>query len=837
MSNIQLNEVKNKQNVNTQVQSLRIVEMMDMMIKYQSSLDNMRSLDKLVMSHDEIIRDLKLKIAETVSKKEMISYNSILRNEFDNKIDRFRVMILQTIQKQLDSKVELQKHESDLQIKASKQQVEELRAKVIDYRRDLLGLQEIKQDQSKIKNDPHDLYLKSQTKMEELQELMDRKADVSDYEQVEKKLEKIEVMIDDVRNDLTQKILEHKKTMRVNETHSSKNSSDNTSELVQTVSDLDLESEISTQDNNNLRQSLIDQPSQDNSGGGNGSGSINIKIEINDEINSRHNENQNLQQNLSQIHLGYNNNHDIQNLMISNNRQNYSEQKRREAIESSSIQNKKPIQQKDSLDFQIDQITNFKQPSSNMSNQGSPLLNIKQDNTKSPKTIIKQPYQVQKYNLSTSNNNSNGQQFTTNFGKNIKINQANSLKSNQEGSLIASDKIGNINNLQGPNNARKFSEQKLQLLQIGKKDNYHLDTSVQNINGFAELLQITNQSKRRLDSIDKISQMFKKNSATSLHDLEIVSQKLKRKSQYFLTQSTWYNQIIKSHNQVIKNQQDIQYQKNQNNQQQVQEQTEGSSTNKVKHLLNKHGFGDKYLGNVKKLDKLDKNQKLYNRYVQYQINEISQNIKQLTQQLDKVSDFNLEYSEQMRKLLNKQDKQAEEQALTHQKLQNYDQIYEAVQSQFGSINLEIDSLNHCFQRLDQQDQKIALEINNLQKKIAKDDEVYDKKQASLEHKQSELNQAFEKLKFLHKSQLNDIQQQLGAFHQTKGKNDHRISVVEKSLNSIADQLNRSSNSFITQINNIKDSKSNGGDKIDRKQAQENLIGSPRTIKSQVCLSS
>ncbi len=44
----------------------------------------------------------------------------------------------------------------------------------------------------------------------------------------------------------------------------------------------------------------------------------------------------------------------------------------------------------------------------------------------------------------------------------------------------------------------------------------------------------------------------------------------------------------------------------------------------IKNFLNKFGFGDKFLNKMKKFDRLEKNQKIYNRYLQCQLNDVSE---------------------------------------------------------------------------------------------------------------------------------------------------------------------------------------------------------------------
>ena len=57
---------------------------------------------------------------------------------------------------------------------------------------------------------------------------------------------------------------------------------------------------------------------------------------------------------------------------------------------------------------------------------------------------------------------------------------------------------------------------------------------------------------------------------------------------------------------------------------------EAKQPSRVKELLNRHGFGDKYLTKLKKIDKIERCQDKFNSYAAAQLNDISAEIISMT---------------------------------------------------------------------------------------------------------------------------------------------------------------------------------------------------------------
>ncbi|CDW84506.1 UNKNOWN [Stylonychia lemnae] len=466
------------------------------------------------MNHDEELSNIRGHLNKVISKSELNSINQIMRNDFENKLDRYKMQIQLKIDKEMMSKVSIEQHSYDINTRATRQAFEDLKLKVVDYRRDLLTQQQ--QDPNQTEFSDKNLGIK---KIRQLFDQIDQKYDEQSGKDLEKKIKALNEQIQKLVEDnaiLVQEIDNVKTNLRVNS--NLKDSSVDTSEMMETVSDLEIDMDHQNNDNySNVQSSRTPQSKS---------------------------------QNLAEDSKYSNGNNFNPPNQGSSTPQN---------ISSSVVV---PSQKQSNGD--IENLIQVSNPFSGL------LIPSQYQNSNDSKNFEFVP----KITLTKYEHNN-----MTNYSRksDLKLNQSFQIASNNE-----------------------------------------LDEQIQH--------QMRTHQKDESD--DKITEYVQK--SQHQQDLEAISSKLKRKSQYFQTQSTWYNRILRHHQSIQK----IVQSKNNLN-------TEDSTRSNIKMLLNKHGFGDKFLSKLRKIEHVEKRQKIFNQYSQFQLNEVSMNIVEMTHQLEKISDFNL----------------------------------------------------------------------------------------------------------------------------------------------------------------------------------------------------
>ena len=93
------------------------------------------------MKQNNEMADLQKTVANVMSRQEVTTFISTVKNEFDNKMDRFRAIVFDNIAEKLDTKVDREKHSNDLKLKVGKNELEDLKTKLLECRKDLVMMQ------------------------------------------------------------------------------------------------------------------------------------------------------------------------------------------------------------------------------------------------------------------------------------------------------------------------------------------------------------------------------------------------------------------------------------------------------------------------------------------------------------------------------------------------------------------------------------------------------------------------------------------------------------------------------------------------------------------------